>query len=350
MAGATLCPFADRSLWFGNAYVGNTMAHPNVLVIHTTEGSSLPDYGGGSLAPTFTVSGVVGKVWQHFPANMSARALVNAAGGVETNTLNVVQVEMIGTCDPSKKGQGMIYWPEATDAQLKPLVDLLKWLHAEWPIPLVSTPKPWLVYPSSYGSAGGQRMSFDEWNNFSGVCGHEHVPENYHGDPGNFPINRLLQLAGGTTQGDNELDTTQAAQLAAVAKVAPLVEALHQGFFYGSSTLGINKGVGALVRDMPTAIWRDTKVERLDADGKKYYVDVIQEVADAKSAGLKSLAMNTTVLQAIQAAKAGDQATLDAIEAAAQEGVKNAIAAITAETTVHVAIAATPTDPAAPAA
>jgi hypothetical protein len=33
--------------WFGKAYDGDTMPHPNVIVIHTTEGGSFPSYGGG---------------------------------------------------------------------------------------------------------------------------------------------------------------------------------------------------------------------------------------------------------------------------------------------------------------
>jgi peptidoglycan hydrolase-like protein with peptidoglycan-binding domain len=31
-----------------------------------------------------------------------------------------------------------------------------------------------------------QRMSFAQWNSYQGICGHEHAPENDHGDPGNI--------------------------------------------------------------------------------------------------------------------------------------------------------------------
>lgn len=190
---AHIYPSADHTTqWFGGTYPGDTMAHPNVIVLHTTEGSSFPSYSGGSEAPNFTVKG--GTVRQHFYANHSARALVNSAGGVETNTLNVVQIEMVGTCD---KGGPGLYWPTAKDADMKALASLVKWLTDTYPIPVASTSKPWLAYPSSYGSAGGQRMSFAQWNDFSGICGHQHVPENYHGDPGNFPIKRLIELVKG---------------------------------------------------------------------------------------------------------------------------------------------------------
>ncbi|MFG2923872.1 peptidoglycan-binding protein [Streptomyces sp. NPDC048305] len=190
---AHIYPKADASSqWFHAAYQGDTMPHPNVIVLHTTEGSSFPSYGGGGSAPTFTIKG--GTVRQHFYANESARALVNAAGGVQTNTLNAVQIELVGTCD---KGGPGLYWPDADDADLAALADLVKWLTDTYPIPVVSTSKPWLAYPSSYGSARGQRMSFSEWENFNGICGHMHVPENDHGDPGNFPIKRLIELVKG---------------------------------------------------------------------------------------------------------------------------------------------------------
>lgn len=195
MTGATIYPKADRSQWFAARFPGDVMAHPNVLVLHTTEGSGWPGYDGGATAPTFTIKPGAG-VRQHFPVNMSARALENRPGGVQTNTLNVVQVELVGTCQAGKPGLGL-YWPGAGARDLAELVDLVQWLHAEWPIPLVSTPRPWLPYPRSYGTAGGQRMSFAEWNAFSGVCGHQHVPEQDHGDPGAFPIGLLLQLAAG---------------------------------------------------------------------------------------------------------------------------------------------------------
>ncbi|MFE7463114.1 N-acetylmuramoyl-L-alanine amidase [Streptomyces sp. NPDC057499] len=193
---AHIHPGADHtSQWFHSKYPGDTMPHPNAIVLHTTEGSNWPDYSGGSVAPTFTVK-ADGSVRQHFYANESARALVNAAGGVQTNTLNVVQIELVGTCDSGGPG---VFWPKATDAQLAGLAKLVKWLTTTYPIPLKSTSKPWLSYPSSYGSKNGQRMTFSEWTNFNGIAGHQHVPENDHGDPGNFPIARLIALAGGAS-------------------------------------------------------------------------------------------------------------------------------------------------------
>src|SRR3546814_8264868 len=85
-------------------YPGSAM-ETNVILWHTTEGTSLPSYGGGASAPNLTAQpdfAAKKLVWyQHFDFDVSARALVNTAGGVETNTLNVCQVEIVGTCDPA---------------------------------------------------------------------------------------------------------------------------------------------------------------------------------------------------------------------------------------------------------
>jgi hypothetical protein len=44
-------------------------------------------------------------------------------------------------------------------------------------------------------------MSAAKWTSFTGHCGHQHVPENLHGDPGAFPMVAILTAAkGGTTR------------------------------------------------------------------------------------------------------------------------------------------------------
>ncbi|QPB09855.1 endolysin [Streptomyces phage Sentinel] len=225
---AHIYPKADAtSQFFHKAYPGDTMPHPNVIILHTTEGSSFPSYGGGGSAPTFTVKG--GSVRQHFYANESARALVNKSGGVQTNTLNVVQIELVGTCD---KGGPGLYWPSASDADMAALVDLIDWLTDTYPIPLVATSKPWLAYPSSYGSKNGQRMSFAEWESFNGIAGHQHVPENDHGDPGNFPIKRLIELVKAKKGASKPAPSKPAPAKPApkpVSKIVPLNAAVKPG-------------------------------------------------------------------------------------------------------------------------
>lgn len=196
----SIYPGALTSHWYQDDYPGNRMA-PNTVVLHTTEGPTLDGYSGGSIAPNLTAVPHFADqklVWyQHFDANVSSRALRNLAGGVETNTLNVIQVELVGTCDPTthKKWGSTphIYWPEAPDWALKELAKFLVWAHTTFGVPL-SGPAEWPAYPSSYGATKA-RMSGSEWLAFKGICGHLHAPENDHGDPGALPFTKLLMFA-----------------------------------------------------------------------------------------------------------------------------------------------------------
>lgn len=209
-------PGASQTYRYQGTYGGDSM-ESNVVVWHTTEGTSLPTYADssgrkGASAPNFTAVPdfkAQRLVWyQHFDFDTSSRALVNLAGGVETNTLNAVQVELVGTCDPAahKKWSGQhLYTPELPDWVIRDLGAFAKWAHDQHGVPLTSdvTFKP---YPSSYG-ASSVRMTFAEWNSFKGHCGHEHVPENDHGDPGAFPIAAILTAAKGGSTTPSKEDT-----------------------------------------------------------------------------------------------------------------------------------------------
>jgi hypothetical protein len=189
----------------------------NVVVLHTTEGPTLPDYDGGAVAPTLTAvpdfAAQKLRWYQHFGIDTSARALVNLPGGVETNTANVCQVELVGTCDPGThakwtgSGTTHVYWPEAPEWALREVATFLRWMNREHGVPL-SGPSRWPAYPSSYASAAGQRMTFAQWNAFKGVCGHMHVPENVHGDPGAIDFTKLIDVAKGATTNPEETDMT----------------------------------------------------------------------------------------------------------------------------------------------
>lgn len=195
--------------WAGK-FVGSTM-NTNCACLHTTEGFTWPSYGGGASAPHMTILPNIKartiSLRQHFPAGKSSRALVNLAGGVETNTLNVFQIEFIGTCDSRYRerwgnkvaGVDYIYWPDAPDWLLEAIAPVFQWLDAEWDgFKIVdATPRGWVRYPDSYGVGAKQRMTAREWANAYGIFGHQHVPENAHGDPGNFPIARLVEFATG---------------------------------------------------------------------------------------------------------------------------------------------------------
>lgn len=171
-------------------------------VLHTTEGPSWPDYRGWTVNPHLTVMPTAHKgvtVRQHIPFSSGSFALENHAGGVQTNRAYAMQVELVGTC--SKGGPGY-YWPAADDVVLLDLYrKVIKPLSDAYRIPLRAPQwKPYLGNGSaqdSYGGNNGVRLNFAEWISFTGWLGHQHVPENAHGDPGAFPWPRMIALAKG---------------------------------------------------------------------------------------------------------------------------------------------------------
>jgi hypothetical protein len=224
----TYYPGASRAFDFSDTYKGDLM-DPDKVLLHTTEGTTLVDYSKGAVAPNITALPNFGKKrldwYQHYAFDRSARALVNKAGGVETNTDDVAQVELVGTCDPKhaktwgklQAGVHYIYWPAAPDWALDDLADFLAWQNVKNHVPL-KAPNNWLPYPSSYGNSKA-RMTFAEWRGFSGVCGHQHPPENVHGDPGDIDITKILAkaktkaaaLKGGSAGGSTGGSTTRPA-------------------------------------------------------------------------------------------------------------------------------------------
>lgn len=195
-------PGASQTYRYQGKYPGDAM-ESNVVVWHSTEGTSLPDYRGGADAPNFTAKPDFKAkkiVWyQHFDFDTSSRALVNLNGGVETNTLNAVQVEIVGTCDPgTHKRWGStphLYMPSLPDWAVRDLAAFAKWAHDNHGVPLTSG-VTFKAYPGSYGTNNGVRMSGAKWSGFKGHCGHQHVPENLHGDPGTLPMAAILKAAG----------------------------------------------------------------------------------------------------------------------------------------------------------
>lgn len=182
--GPQIYPGASTTHWYGDSYSGDRM-DVNAVVWHSTEGTSLPDYEGGATAPTITAVPDFDarklRFFQHFRFDVSARALVNRPGGVETNTLNVAQVEIVGTCDPAthkKWGKTPhLYMPELPDWAVRDLAAFVTWAHDEHGVPLTSG-VTFKAYPGSYGADNGVRLTFDKWNAFEGHLGHMHAPEN----------------------------------------------------------------------------------------------------------------------------------------------------------------------------
>lgn len=226
MTGQLYYPKADRRIQrFDDDYAGVRWEGPAEKgCLHTTETIGWPGYGGGATAPNFTVrpNFTLRRLeWrQHFPANMSARALQNDRGGVETNRDKVIQVEIVGTCDgrpksPSlPKGGAHVQWkikgiPHLYTANppewfFEQMADFFVWCNEEHGIPF-EAPKLWLPYDASYGDSDA-RMSGAEFNSFRGWLGHMHVAENDHGDPGALDVHKIIHLATRPPTPQEELD------------------------------------------------------------------------------------------------------------------------------------------------
>lgn len=209
MASTAWLPFATRND-HGRTGPRRNMAYPWKGVQHTTEGSSLPDYRGGADQPHVTIRWRGPKrrgfdVWQHQTLLMGARALVDS-NACPVNSTNTFQVELIGSCDRSYASRfNLTYLPDLGDDFLADLGHFwVKILAVEGLDPAVIG--RWVRYPGSAGSGASQRLSWAQWRRFAGILGHEHVPINEHGDPGDVNVPRALALAGeslGTIGQDN---------------------------------------------------------------------------------------------------------------------------------------------------
>jgi len=164
---------------------------PRAGVLHTTEGAFESAYNEfkTKFAPHFLLgrdkTGKV-RIVQFVWLGHYASALENHAGGVETNTIAVAQIEVAAF---SKQTPWHLD-AAVTDA----LASLLAELHTECDIPLTRPfpdkmpPPPWAVESFSRRHAG-------KWGKTAGWYGHVEIPENSHWDPGAYQWSQLLRAA-----------------------------------------------------------------------------------------------------------------------------------------------------------
>lgn len=223
-------------MWLASAeqLVGNSAGSMNgdgsrKILLHSTEGSSI----GGAVSayrahnswPTLTVDCRLRRVVQHLDTDVAARSLRNQAGGVETNRDGtvLVQIELVGFAgDPSSIGHAEdLLW--LGREVIRPIAER----HG---VPLAST-LPWVAYPASYGQRAGQRLSPGDWDAYSGILGHQHAPENDHGDPGAIDIATILAGAVGAETEDD--------YMAMFPTPEDFVEAVANGTSRGLQRLGL---------------------------------------------------------------------------------------------------------------
>lgn len=162
-------------------------AYPFRGVLHTTETTDYTysplSYYGHLNPPHFTVvnktSGV--KIHQHFSMNGGARALRNKTGGVQTNSAGAIQIEI------AWRSANIANLPDEMKAALNTLIDWISNVKG-----ITKTSPPFFDDTDGYGTGAPSRMSFAQWRTFNAWCGHQHVPENVHWDPGQIDIAALL--------------------------------------------------------------------------------------------------------------------------------------------------------------
>jgi hypothetical protein len=159
-------------------------------VWHTTEtppgtlDAVVKGYERSGSWPHATWDPTTGRVKQHYTSRVGGRALMNPPGGVETNSLGALQVEVVGYARSP-----------FTAGPMRGVEPILDWLRANgvpdhWPAgqPLAYGPderRPGVV-PAAYGLGNGTRK-LSLWLQ-PGHFAHSQVPENHHGDCGRVDI------------------------------------------------------------------------------------------------------------------------------------------------------------------
>lgn len=180
-----------KAVWKGNGVSGGSyIGVPWRLVLHTTETEVLPSYDSGAFAPHLTYSPKTRTFYQHTSLLTAARSLRNEPGGIETNRANAIQLEIIcysnkplADAEPSRLWVG-----DLSPENLSDIREFAEWLG----VPPVWPGKQAASYAAA--NAAGFRMTESEWYAYNGICGHQHVPESDHWDPGMLDWDSLLSL------------------------------------------------------------------------------------------------------------------------------------------------------------
>lgn len=162
----------------GGSYTGG----PFKGLLHTTEGSSasgaISAFRTNNSWPHFLID-YAGAIWQFLDTAVSARALRNLSGGVQTNRDSVIQLEIVGFAGKPN---------EHPVAQMDAVRELMRWIEQ---IHGVKPKGPGRPFATAYGQHN-LRFTNAEWDNFDGWCGHCHCVEQTHWDPGAINLDSLL--------------------------------------------------------------------------------------------------------------------------------------------------------------
>ena len=178
----------------GGSYV-NDPSVPFRLVVHTTE----TDGGAYTMAknhlysPHFWVDPETKEKYQTIDTDKSAYALLRVRGGIETNGMKAIQIEIVGRAAETQN------WP----------IEWYDWLALEVFKPICEDKGiDWNNYHETYGANQGIvlatksspiRLSDGEWKKFNGITFHQKIPTNDHWDAGDFNIQRVVAVLNGST-------------------------------------------------------------------------------------------------------------------------------------------------------
>lgn len=171
------------------------------LVLHTTE--SGPNSTNAVIGlfrsrpcstPHFCINPADRRKIQFIRTEWACAALANAPGGVETNRIPCIQVEIVGWANETHN------WP---DEYLQFIGEFIAdVIRSGIPLNLDNVPEFLGAMDGTIATSyARQRFSPAKWNSFDGVCGHQHVPENDHWDPGKINIKRVIEHARASLAG-----------------------------------------------------------------------------------------------------------------------------------------------------
>lgn len=174
-----IVPNASTSTWVGG--------YNDRVIFHTTEGLSLSGtfttYAGSHSIPHITADLLARRKVQHLPLSASASAVMHTRYPETNRAGRAIQIEIVGFSSDSAN---------RTESELAYLAQIL-----------VDLKLAGLNFELAALDASSPRMSDSEWISFNGVCGHRHVPENDHSDPGALDVGRVIQIAKDILLGPN---------------------------------------------------------------------------------------------------------------------------------------------------
>lgn len=162
---------------------GSYIAGGRKLGLHTTEGGT----AAGAIVALdknrswshFLLSPYEGRKIQFLETNVAGKSMSNVQDGFETNRAYMVQVEIVGYASKSQD------WP---DWVLNWLADRFNEIRAEFDFPL-----------NYLDFVNGGRLSDREFQDYAGIVGHKHAPDNDHWDPGNLNVPYIVERMKGNS-------------------------------------------------------------------------------------------------------------------------------------------------------